>query len=182
MIKNHLFLLATATSILTIGVGCTARVPNNQTNTNNNATASATAVVATTTDLTTAFSIRELGITFDIPMQYKDELAYEIKQAEPNGPVAYMYSKRFILKDIMGNDSNCEPGEIGAITKNKTLYTMTGDTRAPDPRTDIKVGDEYVTIDGPQDLCTSNKELQKSLEELSKMLRRTITTVRVMPN
>lgn len=172
MNKKTLILLAIALPFLTIGAGCATKVAVNPTD---NA-ASSTAVVATTTVQVAAFSIKELGITFNIPTQYKDEINYQISS---DGKAALMYWNNHISKDVMGQDSNCKPGELGKITKGiNPINSETGDARDPIAGTDIKVGNNYITIEGPQDLCTGDKNLQKSITDMIEALENAVPTVR----
>lgn len=117
----------------------------------------------------TTFDIKELGITFSIPAQYKDDLAYQ----EIESGVMALFSK-----SVMEKESNCDAGSLGWITKSKTLYNdFNSETRAPGIE-DFKLGDKYVTIHGPQDMCTNDKELQKAISERIEALKRAGSTVR----
>lgn len=167
MNKSTFLLLAVAIPFLTISAGCAIQNANNPTST--------VATVATSTAQTASFSIKELGITFNIPAIYKGDFSYQIKQVNPNGLVAYVYSK-----SVMAKDGNCGAGSLGAISKNKKVYTPAGEERSPVAGVDIKVGDEYVTIDSPQSFCTEDKNLRQAVSDRADALHRAITTVTLM--
>jgi len=172
MTKNALILLSVATALITMGAGCATQSTNNTTTT-------PVAVVTTTTQEIASFSIKELGITFSIPAEYKDDLAY--KMNSPANTFASMYSKSLSSKSVMGQDSNCGPGALGSFIKSKKLYNDFDDTeRQPSPGYDIKIGDEYITFHGPQDLCTSNMQLGKEIENRIKALQTALPTVRAL--
>ncbi len=122
--------------------------------------------------LTANFVIKELGIIITIPAQYKADWAYQIKSSADTGLMAMLFSK-----NVLEKDKNCGPGTLGTITKSKKLYDLYGASREPIAGTDFKLGDEYVTIYGPQALCTENKELQKTINDHVAALRRSGTTI-----
>jgi len=169
MAKNTLLLLAVATTILIVGAGCAKQDTVSPTDNS----PSSTTVAATTTELMVSFPIKELGITLSIPVEYKDDLAYEIKQSSQN--IAYFYSKSALEKY-----ASCGPGSVGAIIKGTKTYDLEGIERAPVIGYDIKIGNEYITIDGPQDRCTSDDVLQDAILARTNALRQALPTVRAL--
>ncbi|EKD33354.1 MAG: hypothetical protein ACD_76C00044G0021 [uncultured bacterium] len=159
MTKNTLRIFIAATALIILGAGCSSQFSARKS--------------ALNTESTATFTIKELGITLQIPAIYKDDLAYEIKPATQNGRTVYMFSR-----SIMEKDATCGPGSIGFIVQSKQLYTTEGsDTRKPVPGHDIKIDDAYITIDGPQDLCTKDKELQGALNDRIEALRAAVSTI-----
>ncbi|MDO8499981.1 MAG: hypothetical protein Q7S66_05010 [bacterium] len=125
------------------------------------------------------FTIKEFGITFQIPAIYKDDIAYKIndlnyekKDARPLGATAYLYSK-----SVLAKDSNCGAGSIGAISLGTKLYNQEGDERSANKNVDVKIGNDYVSIEGPQDLCTGSKDLQKEIMDRVTALHSALLTV-----
>lgn len=158
MNKNILLAIASAVTLVTMGAGCTATVPKVSTG-------------------TVTIPIKELGITITLPIEHQD-VRYEFKQFEDGDSGVMFYSE-----SISKKEKNCSSGSLGAIIKSKKLYNIgTGAERSPIAGIDVKIGDYYISIDGPQDLCTGNKEIQKEVTERTDALRRAVSTIEGVEN
>ncbi|MDO8499984.1 MAG: hypothetical protein Q7S66_05025 [bacterium] len=183
MTKKTLFLLALAIPLITLGAGCAKPDVNEQNNQVKQPTAEE---LAETRDGPPGdsinganpqfvfFKIKELGVVLQIPVIYKDDLAYKIELDTPNKSegVAFLYSKSMVVKD-----TNCGAGSIGAISRGAKLDRNEGGERALNKDVDVKIGSVYVSIEGPQDLCTGDKELRKALTDRITALRNALSTV-----